>query len=241
MNAEDFKSRLGTIISSEKSLNDFAKKCDITGSLMRNYLYGKSLPGLDKLIVIANVANVEIKWLATGEGEMKRIETEAWKNLRAPGLGERIKEIRGKESTSLFAARLNIDEGDLIKYESDAASPDVNFLAGLCREFRINPGWLLVGLSPKIIDDVVYLDDEREVVAVLDEKILREILESIEQTNYELIEEGLVTKEECLKLSKNAEVIAYCYEEEINREISKLPKIKKAKVKRLMGFIGKEK
>jgi len=74
MSAEEFKNRLGAVIQSEKSLNDFANKCGITGSLMRNYLYGKSLPGLDKLILLSNVAGVEIKWLATGEGPMKRGE-----------------------------------------------------------------------------------------------------------------------------------------------------------------------
>lgn len=71
MSAEDFKERLGAILAKEKSLNDFAKRCEITGSLIRNYLYGKSLPGLDKLVIMAKVAQVEIKWLATGEGPMK--------------------------------------------------------------------------------------------------------------------------------------------------------------------------
>ena len=67
-----FSDRLRVIISECKSLSEFAKKSGITESLIRNYLLGKSLPGLDKLVAIAKTANIEINWLATGVGEIKR-------------------------------------------------------------------------------------------------------------------------------------------------------------------------
>lgn len=53
------------------SVRAFALKCEIADSLMRKYLAG-SMPGADKLVRIARANNVNIEWLATGEGPMKK-------------------------------------------------------------------------------------------------------------------------------------------------------------------------
>ncbi|WP_049759711.1 helix-turn-helix domain-containing protein [Pelobacter propionicus] len=71
MKLDGFSDRLKLAIGNQ-STNSFSKKCELTESLLRKYLSGSSLPGLDKLIAIADAADVEIKWLATGEGEMRR-------------------------------------------------------------------------------------------------------------------------------------------------------------------------
>jgi transcriptional regulator with XRE-family HTH domain len=68
----DFKSRLKVAIGGE-SVNSFAKKCDVRESLLRKYLAGTTTPGTDKLIAIAEAANVKIEWLATGHGPMTTI------------------------------------------------------------------------------------------------------------------------------------------------------------------------
>ena len=44
----------------------FAQECGMSDSLVRKYLEG-SLPGLEKLIMIAEAAGVRVGWLATGE------------------------------------------------------------------------------------------------------------------------------------------------------------------------------
>ncbi|RLK50860.1 phage repressor protein C with HTH and peptisase S24 domain [Alkalispirillum mobile] len=44
----------------------FAQRCGISDSLIRKYLEG-SMPGLEKLIMIARAADVRVGWLATGE------------------------------------------------------------------------------------------------------------------------------------------------------------------------------
>jgi len=44
----------------------FAQECGISDSQIRKYLEG-SMPGLDKLIMIARAAEVRVGWLATGE------------------------------------------------------------------------------------------------------------------------------------------------------------------------------
>jgi len=65
-----FKDRLKIIVG-DCSVNAFAKKSGITEGTLRTYLAGTSLPGLDKLISISKAAEVNIEWLATGEGPIK--------------------------------------------------------------------------------------------------------------------------------------------------------------------------
>ncbi|OOG22653.1 hypothetical protein B1C78_14575 [Thioalkalivibrio denitrificans] len=48
----------------------FAQECGMSDSLVRKYLEG-SLPGLEKLIMIAGAAGVRVGWLATGELPMR--------------------------------------------------------------------------------------------------------------------------------------------------------------------------
>lgn len=48
----------------------FAKKSGISDSLIRKYLSG-SLPGMDKLIALAEAGGVRVGWLATGELPMR--------------------------------------------------------------------------------------------------------------------------------------------------------------------------
>jgi transcriptional regulator with XRE-family HTH domain len=50
------------------STNAFAQKCGISESIFRKYLAGVSVPGADKLVDIARVADVSLVWLATGQG-----------------------------------------------------------------------------------------------------------------------------------------------------------------------------
>ena len=72
-NLSKFKDRL-LIAKKGDTVYSFAKKCGFTESLIRKYLAGDSLPGLDKLVLIANTAGVSIEWLATGDGPMRKDE-----------------------------------------------------------------------------------------------------------------------------------------------------------------------
>jgi len=60
------------IVGEGRNVSEFAKKCGFTEGALRSYLAGKSLPGLDKLVKIAEVAEVSIDWLAVGAWEMRR-------------------------------------------------------------------------------------------------------------------------------------------------------------------------
>ena len=64
---EGFPERL-KIAKGRVSANAFAQQCGISESVFRKYLSGASVPGADKLVDIARVADVSLVWLATGEG-----------------------------------------------------------------------------------------------------------------------------------------------------------------------------
>jgi transcriptional regulator with XRE-family HTH domain len=68
---DEFRDRLKIALSNE-SVNAFAEKSGITEGALRKYLSGSSLPGLDKLVAIADTSHVNIEWLATGIGPMKK-------------------------------------------------------------------------------------------------------------------------------------------------------------------------
>lgn len=62
----DFADRLKLLIG-DKSLAAFSKKCGVKEGSIRQYL-GGSVPGLDKVIAIAEAEGVSVDWLATGKG-----------------------------------------------------------------------------------------------------------------------------------------------------------------------------
>lgn len=69
----------------EHSVYMFAKKCGFTESTLRKYLAGDSVPGADKLLRMAQVADVTLQWLATGEGDHSG--GAGWDRITPPQLG----------------------------------------------------------------------------------------------------------------------------------------------------------
>jgi transcriptional regulator with XRE-family HTH domain len=70
-----FGVRLKSTIGDE-SVRGFAKRCSISSSTVLSYLSGNSFPTLDRLAVIAEVGNVDMGWLVTGDKKIN-IETNA--------------------------------------------------------------------------------------------------------------------------------------------------------------------
>ena len=64
-----FPDRLRETIGND-SLRGFARKCDFSEGVLRNYLKGSTYPSLDKLVIIAKMGGVSVNWLATGEAEV---------------------------------------------------------------------------------------------------------------------------------------------------------------------------
>lgn len=72
-NFDLFHARLKKIIG-EESTNSFAKKCELSESLLRKYLSGESLPGIKALAAISKVSGVSYDWLVDGTGPMMKGE-----------------------------------------------------------------------------------------------------------------------------------------------------------------------
>lgn len=66
-NSNGFSTRLREAMSG-RSIREFASSAHMSAGTLHNYLNDESLPTLDKLISLANTANVSLNWLATGRG-----------------------------------------------------------------------------------------------------------------------------------------------------------------------------
>ncbi len=92
-NFDDFHTRLKRAIGSE-SVNSFAKKCDVSESLLRKYLSGDSLPGTKALVAISENARVSLEWLSTGRGPMRKDDVLA---VQAEQPAFTIKNLEGRQ------------------------------------------------------------------------------------------------------------------------------------------------
>ena len=70
-------------------------------------------------------------------------------------LGNKIKEIRGKESRAEFAQRHNIHPNTLQRWENDERQPELGFLRQLITEYKISPEWLLLDQGEAGIPEVL--------------------------------------------------------------------------------------
>ena len=66
-----FKDRLKKLVDEIGSAEKLAKRTGMSSRIIGKYLSGDSLPGLDKLVALADAAEVNLQWLATGGGPMK--------------------------------------------------------------------------------------------------------------------------------------------------------------------------
>lgn len=135
--SDQFKDRLKSIISGG-SVNAFAKKCNIPEATLRTYLSGLSLPGLERLIAISEAAQVEIKWLATGEGPKRKRSNSS--------LPERLKMLRNAVGLSQqkLANQLGISKTAWQGYElgkNELGSGVIKELVNL----GFNANWILTG------------------------------------------------------------------------------------------------
>jgi len=62
-------------------------------------------------------------------------------------IGERIKQIRGKESRKLFCEKLDIGVSTLVNYEKDVRVPDATLIGKICDTYNITADWLIFGKS----------------------------------------------------------------------------------------------
>jgi transcriptional regulator with XRE-family HTH domain len=67
-------------------------------------------------------------------------------SLDLPGLGRRLRELRGFDLTQEhFANELGISQSQLSKYERGLAAPPADVLFFVKKRFRVSIDWLLTG------------------------------------------------------------------------------------------------
>lgn len=67
---ESFPDRLRVLLGDDSALS-FARKAGVSDSALHKWLNRKSMPTLDNLAAIASAGNVNVGWLASGEGPMQ--------------------------------------------------------------------------------------------------------------------------------------------------------------------------
>lgn len=73
-NNDAFSDRLKQAIG-DRTPYSIEKETGIAQSLIRKYLSGASIPGADKLVILASISGVSIGWLATGEEQEGKGQT----------------------------------------------------------------------------------------------------------------------------------------------------------------------
>ena len=67
--------------------------------------------------------------------------------LDAKAIGQRIKIVRGKATQQEFASMLEVGRASLTRYELGERPPDLEFVDKLYNVCKIDPLWLMTGLS----------------------------------------------------------------------------------------------
>jgi len=63
-------------------------------------------------------------------------------------LADRIRAVRGQTVAAEFCRVVDVHRNTLARYESGERLPDSGFLEAVCKEFKVNPAWLLTGEGP---------------------------------------------------------------------------------------------
>jgi len=64
-------------------------------------------------------------------------------------IGERIRELRGKETQVQWEVRFGVTRDTIRRYERGTNPPDADFIAILCEAYNINAHWLITGKGTK--------------------------------------------------------------------------------------------
>lgn len=126
---ETFSERLLDAIGDE-SVHAFAQRSGVVDSTLRRYLAG-SMPGVDKLLVLAEAANVTLDWLAAGRGPMRAVEGRP--ALPAEALAG------GMVPVPLLDVRPSAGPGALVEHANGVGSEIIAFREDWLRRMGVSP------------------------------------------------------------------------------------------------------
>lgn len=96
------------------------------------------------------------------------------------GVSDRIRQIRGELSRRSFAQRIDVIDSTLGNYEQGQSLPNVDVAARICKEFEVNPEWLLLGTGPmRAGEDSAFMQQE-SATSKLDVDLLRQVLSTLD-------------------------------------------------------------
>ena len=131
---EDFKKRLGIALKGE-SPHSFSKRAGISNTVLRRYLSGESVPGLDNLNSIADATNISVQWLATGREQ-----------TYSESFAERLNEIADKLGGSeVLAKETGINHDNMLDYLDGMRTPQAASVVNIARVGGVSLEWLLTG------------------------------------------------------------------------------------------------
>lgn len=99
-------------------------------------------------------------------------------------IGSRIRNIRGKESRSSFAEKLNIGTATLQRYEGGERVPDIEFLTKLQEITGYSFDFLIYGKETNLAnDEALLIEKYREATSEIKNKLLMLLLSGVDATN----------------------------------------------------------
>ncbi|APF79503.1 XRE family transcriptional regulator [Vibrio anguillarum] len=151
-----FKERLVEVIGDEAVLS-FAKKSGMSEGVMRSYIRGDTFPSLDRLEAIANAAEVDLNWLATGKEATRQL-------VEAPVRKDNVVEV------VQYDFRASAGAGCLIVSENPVA------------KFEFSREWLIKqGLNGKHLTVVEVYGDSMEPTLMDEDLMLVEVVDDPKQ------------------------------------------------------------
>lgn len=160
---KSFAYRLRQAIGTQSVLA-FAQKCDISDSLVRKYLSG-SLPRVDKLVRMAEVAGVSVEWLATGKGPVS--ET-ALPRVRDEGAGACLWVYRyppqrpAADHGHAAPAYMGFDSAWLREQGLESLDLALIAVTGDCMKPTLQPGdILLVAIQGEVTEEGLYVLEQK--------------------------------------------------------------------------------
>ncbi|MSS28092.1 helix-turn-helix transcriptional regulator [Desulfovibrio sp. PG-178-WT-4] len=132
-------------------------------------------------------------------------------------IAERLKSVRGEMSREEFARIIGVHVNTVGRYERGESEPDISITSKICREFDVNPHWLILGEGKYGIDSdhsgiphfyETHGRGYRQYTSIGDDSMLLEIIVA-----YVLQENGLEMSK------KQISAIANLYYEEMHNRI----------------------
>ena len=116
-----FTGRLNQLYTeSGLSIEKFAKKCNVSGSAMQNYLSGSRLLPSEKVIDVCNAFTISADWLL-GLSDAKSIETDVQIAVKTLGLSEKavdnVIHLHGKDFEGGLSALLESEDFLTLTYD----------------------------------------------------------------------------------------------------------------------------